>query len=197
MGAVDGHGCEVVPAECLEELLEVAERTRPDAVVLGSDGFENTTSECATSLVSQLATLAPEAAIVVLFDRPSEAELLSLIHAGAAGYLPLTIPPERLCAAIEAVLAGEPAVPRAMAATLVRQLRAPGGIILPAGGDQPLELSAREWEVLCLLKQGRTTIEIAERLFICAATVRSHLSATMQKLDASDREAALAAVFSN
>ncbi len=131
VAALGEHGCEVVLPNSVEELLEVAARMEHDSVLLGGNGFE-----ILTSLVSQLLTLAPEAVIVVLFDRPSEAELLAIIHAGAHGNVPVTIPPERLCFALEAALAGEPAFPRAMAATLVRELRSPGCIILPAGSGQ-------------------------------------------------------------
>jgi len=53
----------------------------------------------------------------------------------------------------------------------------------------------REWEVLCLLQQGRTTNEIGERLFVSSATVRSHVSAIVRKTQTPDRDAALAAVF--
>ncbi len=51
-----------------------------------------------------------------------------------------------------------------------RQLRSPGCIILPSGDGQGFELSTCEWDVLCLMQQGRTTNEIAERLFVCPAT---------------------------
>ena len=184
--------CEVAPAESPDELLEVAGQTQPDIVVLAGNGLDKI-----TSLVAQLATRAPDAAIVVLFSRPSEAELLALVHAGAVGYLPVTIPPERLCAAVEAVLAGEPAVPRSMTRALVRQLGSAGCIVLPTDGGEALELSAREWEVLCLLKQGCSTSEIAERLFVASATVRSHVAAVERKLGAPDRDAALEKIFAS
>jgi DNA-binding NarL/FixJ family response regulator len=115
----------------------------------------------------------------------------------ALGYLPTTISPERLVAAIDSALDGVPGIPRSMTAALVRQLRSPGCIILASDDNQGFELSAREWEVLCLMQQGRSTNEIAERLFVSSATVRSHISAIMRKLDVPDRDAALAAVFAS
>lgn len=191
LAALRDRNFKVTEASCVEELLRLAVTSKPDVVFLSDDGFCNM-----VKLVSQVAVLAPQAALVVLFDHSDEAELLAVIHGGALGYLPLTIPSKRLHAAIKAVLVGEPALPRSMTATLVRQLRSPGCITLRIGSDQLLELSAREWDVVCLLEQGYTTNEIAERLFVCSATVRSHVSAVLHKLNVTTRDAALAAVFS-
>ena len=168
----------------------MAERTEPDVVVVGNDGSANL-----VWLVAQITAYASQTAVVVMFERPNDVELLAVIHAGAVGYVPMSIPPERLCAAIEAILAGGPVVPRKMTATLVRQLRSAGRIVLPVGDNPGFELSAREWDVLCLLQQGCTTNEIAARLFVSSATVRSHVAAIVRKLDAPDRDAVLAAVF--
>ena len=182
---------EVAEAGSIDELLVALEQTEPNVVVIGRG-----CSSRLVWLVSQVVELAPQSAVVVLFDRPDDAELLAVIHAGALGYLPTTIPPERLVIAVEAVRGGEPALPRSMTISLFRQLRSPGHITLPSGEDQPLVLSEREWDVLCLLKQGYTTNQIAEQLYVCSATVRSHVSAVVHKLDVSDRDAALEAVFS-
>ena len=183
---------EVAAAESVEELFDTTKRDKPDAIVLGGAGAGNL-----VWLVSRLVEIAPQTAVVAMFDRPDEAELLAVIHAGAVGYLPTTISPERLVAAIDSALDGVPAIPRSMTATLVRQLRSPGCIILPSVDNQGFELSAREWDVLCLMQQGCTTNEIAERLFVCPATVRSHVSAIENRLGVPDRAAALAAVFAS
>ena len=52
-------------------------------------------------------------------------------------------------------------------------------------------LTRREWEVLDLVRDGLTTGEIAERLFVTPETVRTHIAAAMRKLEVPDREAAL------
>ena len=192
IGELAGVKCQVLSVESAEELLETTRRHDPDAVLFGGEGFGSM-----VGLVSRLVEVAPQTRVVVVFERPDEAELLALLHAGAAGYVPMSIPPERLCAAIDTILAGDPVVPRAMTATLVRQLRSPGCIVLSSGDNQGFELSAREWEVLCLMQQGRTTNEIAERLFVSSGTVRSHVAAIVHKLEAADRDTALAAVFAS
>ena len=53
------------------------------------------------------------------------------------------------------------------------------------------ELSAREWEILDLLREGLATRQIAERLFLSDVTVRSHVSSVLRKLDVPDRAAAV------
>ena len=183
-------GCEVLQAESIEELFDMAVRCQPNVIVLDSDGSYNV-----IRVVAQVADLAPEAALMVLFEQPDETELLAVIHAGALGYLNVTIPERRLSAAIDAIMGGQPALPRSMTAILVRQLRSPGCITIRTRENRVIELSAREWDVLCRLQQGYSTNEIAERLFVCSATVRSHVAAIIRKLDVPDRDAALASVF--
>jgi DNA-binding NarL/FixJ family response regulator len=57
-----------------------------------------------------------------------------------------------------------------------------------SGGAQ---LTSREWQVLELMRQGMTTAQIARRLVVSPATVRSHVAAILRKLRVPDREAAL------
>jgi DNA-binding NarL/FixJ family response regulator len=52
-------------------------------------------------------------------------------------------------------------------------------------------LTDREWETMALLRDGLTTEEVAERLFISPATVRVHVSSVVKKLQATDRAQAL------
>jgi DNA-binding NarL/FixJ family response regulator len=52
-------------------------------------------------------------------------------------------------------------------------------------------LTSREWQVLDLLRHGLATSEIARRLFVSPATVRSHVAAVLRKLRVPDREAAV------
>jgi DNA-binding NarL/FixJ family response regulator len=61
-------------------------------------------------------------------------------------------------------------------------------ITMPEG---PVELTAREWEVSTLLRNGFTTREIAGRLGLSPVTVRRHVSSILKKLGAGDRQAAV------
>jgi DNA-binding NarL/FixJ family response regulator len=57
--------------------------------------------------------------------------------------------------------------------------------------EGPVELTAREWEVSMLLRNGFTTREIAVRLGLSPVTVRRHVSSVLKKLGARDRQAAV------
>ncbi len=80
-----------------------------------------------------LAALAPQTAVVMLTVSDSSEDLLAALHAGAVGYLPKDTPPDRLPIALRGVLVGEPALPRAQVAPVLRELRGlavrrPGGV---------------------------------------------------------------------
>ena len=62
---------------------------------------------------------------------------------------------------------------------------------------QPVDLTSREWEVLELIRQGLSTGDIAGRLFITNATVRTHIAAILRKLHATDRKQVLALLSSD
>jgi len=59
-------------------------------------------------------------------------------------------------------------------------------LLRPAVG---YDLTSREWEVLNLLREGFSTAQIAEKLFVSRATVRSHVAAVLRKLELPDRDA--------
>lgn len=143
-----------------------------------------------------LAALAPETKVVMLSVSNSSEDLLAALRAGAMGYLPKDTPPDRLPIALRGVLAGEPALPRAFVAPLLRELRE-----LPAGEPHPArdgegagELSSREAEVLRLLRAGMRTAEIGRSLSLSPITVRRHISAGVAKLGVADRQEAIGAI---
>jgi DNA-binding NarL/FixJ family response regulator len=190
--ALEAARYEVAQEDSADTFLATAERTRPAFALVGWPEPGNR-----IRLVARLGEVMPQGAVVVLYDQPDEAELLAIVHAGGAGYLPANILPERLLATLQAVEAGEMAIPRSLTASLVRQIRSPGCTSIRIGDDLCIELSDREWDVLCQLAEGYTTNEIADRLFVCPATIRSHVSAIMRILCVADRDAALDAVFAD
>ena len=135
----------------------------------------------------------PELAVLVAGPVAPPFEALVALASGALGYLPLGSDPGVVAAAVEELLAGEPVLPRCVASPLVQHLRWSGrGIVVERCDGRATELTNREWEVLVQLRQARSTSEIARRLVVSNGTVRTHVSAVMRKLGATDR-AALAA----
>ena len=136
-----------------------------------------------------IAALFPETAVVMLTVSRDDADLFEALRAGARGYLLKDTDPERLPLALQGVLDGEAALPRSLMARLVhefQQRQDRGG--RPTG---PLaNLTVREREVLELLREGLNTQQIAERLFVSAGTVRTHVAGVVHKLHVPDRDAA-------
>ena len=134
----------------------------------------------------------PDTVVVMLTSSPSEDDLFAALRAGACGYLSKEIDPRRLLQAIEGVLAGEAAFPRRLVARVVeefRGLRETHRIMLSSG--RAATLTDREWDVLRMLRDGLSTAEIAERMFVAPVTVRTHVAAILRKLRVPDRAAAV------
>jgi DNA-binding NarL/FixJ family response regulator len=119
--------------------------------------------------------------VLVLTTYDSDADILPALEAGATGYLLKDVSREELFAAIRASARGESILAPAVAARLIAQVRAPAGD----------KLSNRELEVLELVAEGASNSDIAGRLHISQATVKSHLINIFGKLGVSDRTAAV------
>jgi DNA-binding NarL/FixJ family response regulator len=161
-------------------------RERPDLCLLdvqmpGGDGIA-----AAAEIVARL----PGTAIVMLTVSADEDDLFAAIRAGAAGYLLKDVSPERLPFALEGVLSGEAAIPRRLVSRIVEELSERRRRRVPLRGRGGAELTAREWEVIELLREGATTAWVAQRLEISQVTVRRHVSEVLRKLRVPDRQAA-------
>ena len=134
----------------------------------------------------------PETAVVMLTVSRNDADLFDALKAGAAGYLLKDMDSDRLPDALRGVLRGEAAMPRALVARLMDEFRERGPRRkLPLIGRKGAELTSKEWEVLDLLREGLTTAQVAERLFVTPVTVRTHVSAILRKLKVKSREEAI------
>lgn len=134
----------------------------------------------------------PEAAIVMLTVSADSGDLFDALRAGASGYLLKDGDPARLPHALRGVLNGEAALPRTLTARLIEEFRARGRRRrLRLGRRRSVELTPREWDVLELLNERRSTAEMAERLSVSPVTVRRHVSEILRKLRVPDRASAL------
>lgn len=142
----------------------------------------------------EISARVPQARIVMLTVSEAEADLFAALRAGAAGYLLKTMDLSRLPAALAGVCAGEAAMPRALVARVltVFHSREPRWRRVMADGLTAHRLTSREWEVLELLAQGRSTVDIARRLVLSASAVRVHIASIVRKLEVADRAAATA-----
>jgi DNA-binding NarL/FixJ family response regulator len=156
------------------QAIRAAKREQPELCLIGrghcGDGMATVRGICRA---------APNVAVVVLAPVADEDDLLDAVRAGAIGYVPGALDAARLRRVIHAVAASEAVVPRSMVLDLVMELRGVGG-----GADA---LTAREAQVLGMLRRGHSTATIAERLGIAPVTVRRHISDLVHKFGVEDR----------
>ena len=134
----------------------------------------------------------PGVAVVMLTASADDEDLFAALRAGASGYLLKGMDPDRLGTALRGVLAGESVLPRWLVQKVVEEFRSKPRRRIPLPGrTKAAELTEREAEILDLLAEGRSTEEIAQRLFLAPVTVRTHVSAILRKLRVKDREAAV------
>src|SRR4051812_24403025 len=104
---------------------------------------------------------------------------------GAAGYLSKEVDRDAICSAVSAVAEGETVLSLEVQRNLARAIRK------RSGAEQPV-LTPRERAVLSLAAEGLGTRDIAHRLGVASATVKTHLQSVYAKLDVPDRTSAVA-----
>jgi DNA-binding NarL/FixJ family response regulator len=133
----------------------------------------------------------PDVKIVVLTVSDDDADLFAALRSGVDGYLLKTMNLKRLPDALNGVCAGEAAMQRTLVARVLEHFRQrEPRWRQPAGAAPAQRLTSREWEVLELLAQRRSTTEIAERLVLSSSAVRVHVASVVRKLGVPDRAAA-------
>ncbi|MEU7905111.1 response regulator transcription factor [Actinoplanes sp. NPDC049118] len=126
------------------------------------------------------------ARVVMLTTFDLDEPVFATLRAGASGFLLKDIRPADLADAVRVVARGE----ALLASTVTRRLldRFAAGLPAGPGPDRRLDpLTPREAEVLTLVARALTNAEIAERLFLTQATVKTHISAILTKLGLRDR----------
>ena len=133
--------------------------------------------------------------VIILTTFDLDEYVYAALRAGASGFLLKDAQPADLLSAIRAVAGGDavvaPGVTRRLLTAYAHRLPAPGTDEqreLEAAHDELVEqLTARELEVLLLVAEGCSNAEIAERLVLSEATVKSHVGRILAKLELRDR----------
>jgi DNA-binding NarL/FixJ family response regulator len=167
-------------------------RLCPDVVLMdirmpGLDGLEATRRILTEPDV-------PPCKVVILTTFDVDEHVYEALRAGASGFLLKDVPADQLAHAIRVAAAGEallaPSVTRRLIAAFARPT-APAPVPVAGLGD----LTPREVEVLTLLAEGLSNAEIATRLFVGEATVKTHVARILTKLGVRDRVQAVIAAF--
>jgi len=124
--------------------------------------------------------------VIVLTTFDADENVLRALRAGASGFLLKDTPPARIVEAVQRVAAGEEILSPTVLRRFLARFAADGGSADRARADFA-KLTEREADVVLAVARGRTNQEIAEELFLSVATVKTHISHAMTKLDLANR----------
>jgi DNA-binding NarL/FixJ family response regulator len=169
-----------------EEVLALAAELRPDVILMDlrmprMDGVEAT---------RRLRERDPAVKVVVLTTYADDRSVLDALRAGALGYLTKDAGAAEIQQALHRVADGQAALDPAVQLHLVEAI-ADGPPSGPPPAMLPDGLTPREAEVLTLIAAGLSNAEIAERLVVSEATVKSHVNHMLAKIGARDRAQAV------
>ncbi|MEU4393355.1 response regulator transcription factor [Kribbella sp. NPDC023855] len=170
-----------------EAALARLDELHPDVVLMDvrmprMDGLEATRRICAGH---------PGAKVVVLTTFDLDEHVYAALAAGASGFLLKDAPASQLVHAIRVVADGD----ALLAPSVTRRLIARFTDQPPPRPKLPADLTPRETEVLALLAEGLSNTEIAERLVVGDATVKTHVARVLMKLGVRDRVQAVVLAY--
>lgn len=151
----------------------------PSAVVCCLEGEDDDV----TSAVRSIKASAPDAAILVLGPSLDLPLIYAAVEAGARGFVHAGMPPRQVARAVSVVMAGETALPRELLEAWVNWLNEQREPDLSG-------LSKRQLEILELVVEGLSNVQIAKRLFLAQSTVKQHLRTTYKLLGVKNRKEA-------
>ena len=172
-------------AEDGRQAVSLARQTQPDVILMDVrmprlDGVEAT---------RQIVAAGSPARILVLTTYDLDDYVYAAIRAGASGFLLKDVQPAQLAEAIRVIAAGDALLAPSVTRRLLGQFAAtlPGPRASRASSASLSALTERETEVLRLLAAGLSNAELAGRLYLSEATVKSHVSSLLRKLGLRDR----------
>jgi DNA-binding NarL/FixJ family response regulator len=170
------------------EAVQQAKRFAPTVVLMDIrmpdvDGLEAT---------RRIVAADPSARILILTTFDLDEYVYEALRAGASGFVLKDDPPEQLIAAVRTVAAGDALLSPAVTRRVINQFtRVPR----PSPPPELDELTEREREILVLIAEGLSNVEIGARLYISDTTVKTHITHIFQKLGLRDRVQAVVLAY--
>ncbi len=173
----------IADTEFGEEAVHLVKEHAPDVVLL--DLFLETSQITGLDTLKELLRLSPATRIVVLSAYSDEQSVFPALHAGAIGYMLKSAMPEEVVEAVRDAALGR----HHLDPIIIKKMIELVPLDKPSATAPSIEtlLTPREQEILPLLTKGMSNQEIADQLFISRATVKTHVSNILQKLEVPDR----------
>ena len=171
--------------------VELAKSLLPDVIIMDIglpiiDGIE------ATKRIKQFN---PNSKILIFTSRDNSDDIFEGFQSGADGYVMKDASREQICTAIRSVSEGVAWIDPAIAKLVLSNIQSPKEQVVPKvsgeinyhAGKQNYGLTEREMEVLALIVEGLTNVQIAKELTITTSTAKAHVHSILQKLSAETR----------
>lgn len=171
--------------------VELAKSLLPDVIIMDIglpiiDGIE------ATKRIKQFN---PNSKILIFTSRDNSDDIFEAFQSGADGYVMKDASREQICTAIRSVSEGVAWIDPAIAKLVLSNIQSPKKQVVPKvsgeinyhAGKQNYGLTEREMEVLALIVEGLTNVQIAKELTITTSTAKAHVHSILQKLSAETR----------
>jgi len=169
--------------ENIHDLKNALAEMKPDVVLLDLElGDTN-----GVDALRELRAEAPSVRVVIYTSHDEEERIVQAAELGVDGYLLKGCPPDELIRAIRSVCEGGTAIEASVAAKLMQHMNSHAA----RNAEATVHFSKRETQVLELLAKGMTNRNIGSTLFISESTVKFHVHAILNKLDAGNRTEAV------
>jgi DNA-binding NarL/FixJ family response regulator len=174
------------------EAVDAVRRTRPDVVLMDIRMPEMDGLEATRRILSGADPQAPRVIILTTFDL--DRYVYAALSAGASGFLLKDVSPEQLVAGVRLVRSGDALLAPAITRRLIERYAVRDSQAATLHRDLST-LTPRELEVLQLLARGLSNAELAARLQLSDATVKTHVARILSKLRLRDRAQAIVVAY--